>query len=106
METKPTQTLFSLQRINELPILERLQLRDLFISNLLSENDEDLQPLTSKQQAILEGEIAVWREKCWQIIEMATDEQVLECLPWLNKQTLSETRAIIAKARAEEDNEY
>lgn len=93
----------TLKKLNELPILERLQLRDLLISNLLSE-DEDTQPLTPEQETITEPEFdAVQREMIWQIIEWSTDEYALTLFPWLTKQSLTDLRGKIAESRAHED---
>jgi hypothetical protein len=99
---EPDKEKITLKKLNELPILERLQLRDLMISNLLSE-DEDLQPLTSEQEAKIDQELAVEREMFWQIIEWSSDEKALTLFSWLTKQSLAELRLKIAEVRAKED---
>ncbi len=92
----------TLKKLNELPILERLQLRDLLISNLLSE-DEDLKTLTPEEEAKIEQELAVTREMFWQIIEWSSDEKALTLFPRLTKKELTDLRAKIAEVRAKED---
>jgi hypothetical protein len=99
--------LFTLKRLNELPILERLQLRDLFISNLLAE-DQDLKFSQEEEEILPEPKFdPVRQEMFWQIIEWTQDdEKALIMFPWLTKQSLTKLRAKIAEARAKEDEEW
>ncbi len=94
----------TLKRLNELPILERLQLRDLFISNLLSETQEQQQTIEEEEidLATIDPPDPVTKEIYWQIIEMAKGDKALEICPWLTKESLARLRARIAENRANE----